>query len=1329
MNLFLRFITSAIIGIIPCCGFAQYQPSHDINYLPANSANPVPPDASDNISLIDILPPSPNSVSLGKYGGVNVGLASGMIDVKIPLFILITPNLSVPIDLRYTSNGLKTDEIASHVGMSWALNAGGLITRTVMGQIDESSTRLIRPADFPTQNQNLLTFAENLTNTNYNDGEPDIFSFNFDGNTGQFILDNNKNPYLLTYSALKIEKDFSGGASWNFKVTTPAGVQYFFGGSTATETTNKYQSGCGKGYPNFTPTAWYLTKIVHPNHDEVNFLYAPVGFHYQTGVNQTMNSRYVAYANLPTGSGIPPPTLIDQTCVSWYQTRTVYLTEINAIGSGKIAFSYIDRTDVTDKLLSRIEIFGTTNPGSAMRTINFAYQNVTSTLFVNSFSNSDASLKNRPYLTEVSEVNSVTVKIKTHKFEYNNLDELPPRLTFAQDSYGYFNGKTNNTLIPTPSIAEWQSYLPNATANRNPDPAYAMKGILKKITYPTGGTETLSYEGNVSYVTTTIPGGQKIISISGSGLARQSVQRTNSNTFTVSTSGITADLKGHCDYYTAAQYPYDPIHHVASIALVDLTNGGEVVVSSTSMHDGDSFLQKFIPLIAGHIYQLRITASGEQVTGSGSITYVGNNPITLSGDKPASAVRVAKIVTNDGFSSPAIKRFFYYDPSTPNQSSAQLVYTPIYEKYLRTYTIIPPGTGGFGGGSGLYCDPVEYDFYRMTSYSQTNIYAYSSPVSYSFVTESSGENFEDGGADHKFLVSPDQLGTTVLGEYIQSQPLSGYNWRNGRELYNCDFKMYGSTKIPVKKVFTHYIEDPRVENEIKSYVVNKKYSPNCVVDPPSTIQLNAYDLTTYSHFREWSYIDTVKTWIYDNSGTNWAEKIVSYEYANTNHTMLTKSTESSSTGEALTTTYAYPQDLALTGIEETARQVLVDKNIISPILYSKTMKGNKTQFSTQTDYMIYPNTLVLPHILKFAAGASQPEPRVTIDSYNDFGKILSQSKVSGPSISYIWGYGSRNVIAEVKNAGYQALINVLGQGAVNALGSVNPGTDESVQTTLNPLRTQLSNSQVTTFTFDPLVGMTSITDSKGQTTYYEYDAFQRLLNIKDQNKNILKNYQYNYGQISPPVYWNEEQFGYFNKACTVGIGTLVKYTVPAHTYSAESLSAANALAQADVTANGQANANAAPGATCQVLPYAILEQTSVTTNGNAQGYANYSIKLYTDDTFTTAYVATSKMSINYRVQTSTSVNNGTPTVTSSDYTAFVSAGSSTSTLGQYENGCGAGGVSIVAQGSQEKGASKESTTTAKAGAETNLVPPGGGTTCVTKTITILNGTGYFDLVY
>ncbi|TDQ11577.1 hypothetical protein [Pedobacter metabolipauper] len=54
-------------------------------------------------------------------------------------------------------------------------------------------------------------------------------------------------------------------------------------------------------------------------------------------------------------------------------------------------------------------------------------------------------------------------------------------------------------------------------------------------------------------------------------------------------------------------------------------------------------------------------------------------------------------------------------------------------------------------------------------------------------------------------------------------------------------------------------------------------------------------------------------------------------------------------------------------------------------------------------------------------------------------------------------------------------------------------------------------ASMSTYTYEPSVGLTSSTDAGGKTSYYEYDTFQRVRQIKDQNGNILKRLAYNYG--------------------------------------------------------------------------------------------------------------------------------------------------------------------------------------------------------------------------
>jgi hypothetical protein len=62
---------------------------------------------------------------------------------------------------------------------------------------------------------------------------------------------------------------------------------------------------------------------------------------------------------------------------------------------------------------------------------------------------------------------------------------------------------------------------------------------------------------------------------------------------------------------------------------------------------------------------------------------------------------------------------------------------------------------------------------------------------------------------------------------------------------------------------------------------------------------------------------------------------------------------------------------------------------------------------------------------------------------------------------------------------------------------------------VDDIRIYPEGAQMTTCTYEPGVGISSQTDANGIITYYEYDGFNRLMNIKDYKGNIIKNYLYN----------------------------------------------------------------------------------------------------------------------------------------------------------------------------------------------------------------------------
>jgi len=134
-------------------------------------------------------------------------------------------------------------------------------------------------------------------------------------------------------------------------------------------------------------------------------------------------------------------------------------------------------------------------------------------------------------------------------------------------------------------------------------------------------------------------------------------------------------------------------------------------------------------------------------------------------------------------------------------------------------------------------------------------------------------------------------------------------------------------------------------------------------------------------------------------------------------------------------------------------------------------------------------------------------------SYNLLNGAVSISGLNS-SYTYTVSYWTKNTMpftiagtisgyprAEAVVSGWTHFVHrIAGVGSISINGSGD----------IDDLRLYPTNAQMTTYTYEPLVGMTSSTDNKGMTTTYEYDSFQRLLNVKDKDGNIVKHNDYHY---------------------------------------------------------------------------------------------------------------------------------------------------------------------------------------------------------------------------
>jgi len=132
---------------------------------------------------------------------------------------------------------------------------------------------------------------------------------------------------------------------------------------------------------------------------------------------------------------------------------------------------------------------------------------------------------------------------------------------------------------------------------------------------------------------------------------------------------------------------------------------------------------------------------------------------------------------------------------------------------------------------------------------------------------------------------------------------------------------------------------------------------------------------------------------------------------------------------------------------------------------------------------------------------------------------------------------------------------------------------------IDELRLYPKDALMTTVAYDRGVGTISQCAANNQITHFEYDGLSRLVNVKDQDGNIVKNYKYNFATDQTALtassqslfYSDVNSYTYYKQGCPDGSEpAAINYVVPYGKYvSFLNQPTANAQAQADQNANGQ----------------------------------------------------------------------------------------------------------------------------------------------------------------
>ena len=1062
----------------------------------------------------NIVPPPPNSASLGLYGQVPLNQFTGNGSINIPLHNIKSGNIDLPISLSYSSDGIKVDQYESNVGMGWVLNAGGVITRQVNDYQDTYRGRLQKP-NGPSNSAQMLEWLGQASSAPEVDTQPDIYSYNFGGLSGKFFLDDNNLPVEIEPSGLKIDitsnflEEGTGVAGPNRQpeviITDTKGIKYFFGGGGSLETSLIRDLTVQGPRGTAIKTSWYLTKIVDPiTNNVITFTYDYNYAEYLSGLEQKLDYDE---------TDIHPRISLTTAKYTSFSDEAI-LKEIVSNDS-KITFTYSKRfTDNDFPFLKMDEINIYNNQNSLINKIGLNYVEYSGDSFSNTaylpypIRESPNYLKKRFYLSEVKEHSNFS-NPKVHQFEYYSPEKLPARFSFAKDDYGTFNGKNNTTLIsdqvPVPNAIAYpinSSYT--ELANRNPDSNFGYFGLLKKISYPTKGTSTLVYEPHLNgKVTVPVYPAKKLVDMT---VITPFNDRSNSTVLTIFSSSIQeiklntiAGINRDC----AEPDPHDP---QATIYIVDVETNTKVEFlnhANTSYRASLGFFYHFNPdsnlsdsvtftLQANKNYIVTLEVTTPCVNSNIKFDYYSDPIIYQDIDVQVGGFRVLKTINND-LSNKHVEtlKYFYYGGTYI--SRAPIAYI---RKIDRTN----------------FCEhnPNSTN-YSVSSSGLARIYSLqNAQFGYSQVIKSYGENFENGGEEFAYDVTQDMLPYIIQGEDDKTTPLiNGFG--AGRLLNHKIFKMGSFDKhIVQQESINEYKHDDSKDKSVIGlvvYLISEDYSatvmlPGCECSQePVCVEkfsINSYSVSQYSVRSQWNYLSKTTQKDYDINGENPLVKETTYQYNNPLHCQPTSIISKNSKGETLQTKYIYPHDLLGT-VQGAEMQKLITQNRIgTPIKMQTFVNATKTsesvtkyEESSATSNLLLPKAVYANKLNVDIDININADRKITFDKYDDRGNILQYTPERGLPVSIIWGYNKTKPIAKIENSTYD-----------QAIGAYN--TDESI------FRNGLPGAMITIYNYKPLVGVTTITDPRGFTTTYDYDDFNRLQVIKDNKGNIVSENKYHY---------------------------------------------------------------------------------------------------------------------------------------------------------------------------------------------------------------------------
>lgn len=1184
------------------------------------------------------MPSSPETSKFNQFIDTPVGYNTGMPNIDINLGEINIDGVLVPISLSYHSDGIKVDEKATWVGLGWSLNAGYKVSRKENGipdesrlftQLDSNSLTSIQGiknfcdnnAETPTNMQILSTYLKKEdTNADY---RPDEFNYSTANSAAKFLFSQLKQKFITFPSNMdKIYVDYQLNKINNIKITDDNGVKYFYGiDSNSKERTNPLMH-------NFY-NSWNVCKIENIKNQVISFSYDLYSL-------QNYERPLVLMDDFSTTMSNEQVISLESSCIkeiNYPEGKIEFIAETNRqdlkqfpklhsiIFSNKanqviktIIFNY---SYFINTLPNTSSDNFTENSGKRLKLDSIDILNNTNTEKQSySFSYYDANIPDR-------------LKGGSDYWGYYNgtvQNGVPSRVKYATNitlqqeergiMEGYYSGGDKNINTQTfnvfllksityPTGAKQEYVYENNLGKLSSDTDQRFFCIANK--YLPVNQMLRNYNVNISGLFSQTyadgiyfgyPAPSEIVTLNQ--YEKKYIFRTrfpiNDGNMRSAGTLYTNNLSHNFDKTVQGVTNASQLNMGIEEKKYLIKNGVKTLVSGLgSMNTSLPFHNEKYILFYGlnllndnyDTFEIEISFIYNKLLTS----QLNNKPFNFNYNLDdvkrdfneiyndnvylVGGARIKEIIASDK-SSIIKKRVYKYSDDLSESGLAYFV-PSFSQKRAKIVRYVD-------NQCGLPCGFLADSYWR---YSSDGIFNTSngSNVAYQYVEE------------QIYGINNSYLGKTVYEYYLSilssdsnytlfnANPYSFINTFDWVNKSVKSKKIYNSTdniNPLVKEEYEYFFNRPNIIESVDE-IRNDLATNDMVVTLGDdylesifyTYNKNDRKVPYFKHFLGFSLPKTKKITEYFNGASLTNTTSFNYNFSG-DLLQLSSQIAVNSKEETLKTEYKYPSDLI--GIEQTPfMQGLVNANRVSEPVITKTFNGvtKLSEKHIEYDNSSFTGNLLLPKGVHSNKGIADinvtavTDRELTFDKYDNQGNVLQYTPQNGAPTSVIWGYNKAHPIAKIENATNSQIASALGISNINTL-------DETSLSTINNLRSNpaLQNAMITTYTYKPLIGVSGITDTKGDLSIYEYDSFGRLESIKDSKNNFLKEFEYNYKDAVQQYGNTTVSKSFIRNNCGAGTtGGTVTYYVPAGKHISNSQALADQLAQNDINTNGQNYAN------------------------------------------------------------------------------------------------------------------------------------------------------------